>query len=228
MVPIGFRTCANVIGWSLKTDRCPAKEHAMRRVMVRYRVKPGQAEANEQLVRDVYEELAQLQPDGFHYGTFKLDDGVTFVHLATHEADANPLGQVAAFAPVPGEPARPLRRAAGGHASWRRSGRSGSPGCCRERRRHQGRPLEAEDAAAHVGLRDVPRRARRTGRDRVRRGQDDPALRRAGDRRPARDAQGRAATGSTWAAPTSRSRRRTAPSRRGAARPTTRWAAGTG
>ena len=49
----------------------------MRRVMVRYRVKPDQAAANEQLVRDVYEELAQLRPDGFHYGTFKLDDGVT-------------------------------------------------------------------------------------------------------------------------------------------------------
>ena len=31
----------------------------MRRVMVRYRVKPDQAAANEQLVRDVYEELAQ-------------------------------------------------------------------------------------------------------------------------------------------------------------------------
>ena len=70
----------------------------MRRVMVRYRVKPGQAEANEQFVRDVYEELVQLQPDGFHYGTFKLDDGVTFVHLATHEDGANPLGKVAAFA----------------------------------------------------------------------------------------------------------------------------------
>jgi hypothetical protein len=69
----------------------------MRRVMVRYRVKPEQAAANEQLVRDVYEELAQLQPEGFHYGTFKLEDGVTFVHLATHETDGNPLGQVAAF-----------------------------------------------------------------------------------------------------------------------------------
>lgn len=69
----------------------------MRRVMVRYRVKPDQAAANEQLVREVYEELARLRPDGFHYGTFKLDDGVTFVHLATHVTDDNPLGQVTAF-----------------------------------------------------------------------------------------------------------------------------------
>lgn len=70
----------------------------MRRVMVRYRVKPDHAAENEQLVRDVYDELAQLQPEGFHYGTFKLEDGVTFVHLATHETDGNPLGRVEAFA----------------------------------------------------------------------------------------------------------------------------------
>ena len=69
----------------------------MRRVMVRYRVKPDQVEANEALVRDVYEELARLQPDGFHYGTFKLEDGVSFVHLATQEGEQSPLGGVAAF-----------------------------------------------------------------------------------------------------------------------------------
>jgi hypothetical protein len=65
--------------------------------MVRYKVKPDHAAANEQLVRDVYEELGRLQPEGFHYGTFKLDDGVTFVHLATHDDDRNPLAEVAAF-----------------------------------------------------------------------------------------------------------------------------------
>jgi hypothetical protein len=69
----------------------------MRNVMVRYRVKPERVEENEQLVRDVYEELGRLQPDGLRYGTFKLDDGVTFVHLAVH-GDPNPLGQVEAFA----------------------------------------------------------------------------------------------------------------------------------
>ena len=69
----------------------------MRRVMVRYAVKPGQVAANEQLVRDVYEELARLRPEGFHYGTFRLEDGVTFVHLAVHEDGANPLAGVASF-----------------------------------------------------------------------------------------------------------------------------------
>ena len=69
----------------------------MRRVMVRYRVKPEQVAANEQLVRDVYAELAELQPGGFHYATFKLEDGVSFVHLATQEGEHNPLSDVAAF-----------------------------------------------------------------------------------------------------------------------------------
>jgi hypothetical protein len=69
----------------------------MQRVMVRYRVKPDQVGTNEQLVRDVYAELARTQPDGLHYATFKLDDGVTFVHVAVH-ADENPLRQIEAFA----------------------------------------------------------------------------------------------------------------------------------
>lgn len=68
----------------------------MKRVMVRYRVKPDQVATNEQLVRDVYAELARSQPDGLSYATFKLDDGVSFVHVAVH-ADENPLQQVEAF-----------------------------------------------------------------------------------------------------------------------------------
>lgn len=47
----------------------------MRRVMVYYTVKPEAAEANERVVRDVYEEFGRLRPDEFRYGTFVLDDG---------------------------------------------------------------------------------------------------------------------------------------------------------
>ena len=42
----------------------------MRRVMVRYKVKPDRAAENEALVRAVYEELARTQPAGLHYATF--------------------------------------------------------------------------------------------------------------------------------------------------------------
>src|ERR1700760_3751363 len=68
----------------------------MRKVLVRYRVKPELVEENERLVRDVYAELARTQPDGLRYATFKLDDGLTFVHIAVH-ADENPLQHVDAF-----------------------------------------------------------------------------------------------------------------------------------
>jgi hypothetical protein len=64
--------------------------------MVRYKVKPDQVAVNEQLVRDVYAELANAQPGGFRYATFKLDDGLSFVHLAAQEGD-NPLPGIAAF-----------------------------------------------------------------------------------------------------------------------------------
>ena len=71
----------------------------MPRVMVRYKVKADRAEENEALARAVYEELRQNPPEGLKYATFKLDDGVTFVHIASVEtADgSNPLAQTAAF-----------------------------------------------------------------------------------------------------------------------------------
>ncbi|MGZ4384675.1 MAG: hypothetical protein ACXVY3_08745 [Gaiellaceae bacterium] len=69
----------------------------MKQLMVRYKVKPEQVARNEQLVRDVYDELARTQPDGLRYATFKLGDGVSFVHLAEHAVE-NPLQRVEAFA----------------------------------------------------------------------------------------------------------------------------------
>ena len=54
----------------------------MRQVMVRYKVKPDQVERNETFMRAVYDELHELGPAGFRYSTFKLDDGVSFVHIA--------------------------------------------------------------------------------------------------------------------------------------------------
>jgi hypothetical protein len=67
------------------------------RAMVRYRVKPDQAEKNEELVRAVYEELHRADPSGFRYATFKLEDGVSFVHIAENEGEDNPLPKLAAF-----------------------------------------------------------------------------------------------------------------------------------
>ncbi|MGI8857365.1 MAG: hypothetical protein ACR2JW_16600 [Thermomicrobiales bacterium] len=72
----------------------------MRQVMVRYKVKPEQAAHNEELVRRVYEELRETTPAGLHYATFVLEDGVSFVHIASSVETADgrsPLLNVAAF-----------------------------------------------------------------------------------------------------------------------------------
>jgi len=70
----------------------------MRRVMVRYTVKPDRVAENEELVRGVYDELLRTRVDGLRYATFKLDDGVTFVHLAEQDEDGpNQLEPLASF-----------------------------------------------------------------------------------------------------------------------------------
>jgi hypothetical protein len=71
----------------------------MKQVMVRYKVKPDRAQENEELVRAVYEELRRTRPEGLRYATFRLDDKVSFVHLASIETEDghNPLSEVSAF-----------------------------------------------------------------------------------------------------------------------------------
>ena len=75
----------------------------MRQLMVRYKVKPELAQENERLVRAVYDELEHSAPAGLRYATFKLEDGVSFVHLASIETDDghNPLREVDVFATEP-------------------------------------------------------------------------------------------------------------------------------
>jgi hypothetical protein len=71
----------------------------MHQVIVRYRVKPERAAENEELVRAVYAELHRTKPAGLRYATFQLDDGVSFVHLASNDTEdgQSPLSDVQAF-----------------------------------------------------------------------------------------------------------------------------------
>ena len=66
--------------------------------VIRYTTTPDSAEENARLVGDVYSELARERPQGLRYATFRLDDGVSFVHLAVLDAGVNPLATSAAFA----------------------------------------------------------------------------------------------------------------------------------
>ena len=67
-------------------------------VIVRYRTRPEAADENARLVQAVYAALAEQQPAGFSYTTYRLADGATFVHVARHEDGANPLPEMPAFA----------------------------------------------------------------------------------------------------------------------------------
>jgi hypothetical protein len=68
--------------------------------LIRYKTKPEFADENQHLVEKVYEELNARDPGGVHYATWRLADGVTFIHVFTTDSDdaANTLGGVAAFA----------------------------------------------------------------------------------------------------------------------------------
>jgi hypothetical protein len=68
-------------------------------VIVRYKTKPDQADENQRLIEQVFAELIRVDPGGIRYASFRLADGVSFVHVATSEtADgSNPLLQIKAF-----------------------------------------------------------------------------------------------------------------------------------
>jgi hypothetical protein len=66
--------------------------------MVRYKVRPDRADENVSLVQAVYAQLNRERPDGLHYATFRLPDGVSFMHIVVEtEEPGRILNEVAAF-----------------------------------------------------------------------------------------------------------------------------------
>jgi hypothetical protein len=66
------------------------------RTTVRYRVRPGRGDENEARVRAVFEELHRTRPEGVDYATYRLEDGVSFLHVAA-EGSGAVLGDLDAF-----------------------------------------------------------------------------------------------------------------------------------
>ena len=68
-------------------------------MIVRYKVKVGKAEENEKYIQRVFEEFHKNRPDGLRYASFKLSDGVSFVHIVSVETpdDRNLLIETPAF-----------------------------------------------------------------------------------------------------------------------------------
>lgn len=70
----------------------------MKTIMVRYKTLEVHADANEGLVRAVFDELRARAPAGLRYTTYRLADRVTFVHIATLDTpDENPLAALPSF-----------------------------------------------------------------------------------------------------------------------------------
>ena len=66
--------------------------------MIRYKVRPERAAENESLVKAVYEQLNRERPGELHYATFKLPDGVSFMHVVVEtDQPGRILNEVAAF-----------------------------------------------------------------------------------------------------------------------------------
>ena len=66
--------------------------------MVRYKVRPEQADENVALVQAVYAQLNEERPEGLHYATFRLPDGVSFMHIVVDsDQPGRILNELAAF-----------------------------------------------------------------------------------------------------------------------------------
>jgi len=67
--------------------------------MVRYKLKPERVAENERLAAAVYDALREARPAGLRYATFRLEDGVSFVHIVSHDAadGSNALTALPAF-----------------------------------------------------------------------------------------------------------------------------------
>jgi hypothetical protein len=67
--------------------------------VVRYRTTSEKAEENQALIEKVFGALDAERPAGLRYASFRLADGVSFVHVASVETDdgTNPLTATPAF-----------------------------------------------------------------------------------------------------------------------------------
>ena len=65
----------------------------MSAAVIRYQTKPEAADENQLLIEKVFAELASAAPADLTYASFRLADGVTFVHVV----DGEGLADLAAF-----------------------------------------------------------------------------------------------------------------------------------
>jgi hypothetical protein len=73
-----------------RANRLREVEMTMTTTVVRYQAKPERAEENQRLIETVFAELNEREPQGFTYKVFRLDDGVSFIHVVIEHDVDNP------------------------------------------------------------------------------------------------------------------------------------------
>lgn len=61
----------------------------MKSIVVRYTTKTDRADENQKLIEAVFADLEQRQPEGFTYKVFRLEDGVSFMHVVIEHEDVD-------------------------------------------------------------------------------------------------------------------------------------------
>ena len=61
----------------------------MKATVVRYQAKADRADENQRLIEAVFTQLDEQQPNGFTYKVFRLEDGVSFVHVVIEHDDVD-------------------------------------------------------------------------------------------------------------------------------------------
>jgi len=69
------------------------------RKVVQYRTKTNRADENQALIEKVFGELDSARPEGLRYASLRMNDGVSFLHIAEIDTPhgSNPLAATAAF-----------------------------------------------------------------------------------------------------------------------------------
>jgi hypothetical protein len=67
-------------------------------MIVQYRTRPERADENAALIKAVFAQLADEQPDGVAYTALRLDDGVSYLHIVELAGDQNPIPGLVSFA----------------------------------------------------------------------------------------------------------------------------------
>lgn len=62
----------------------------MKATALRYQTRPEQADENRRLVEAVFADLEEREPVGFTYEVFRLEDGVSFVHVVVEHDVEDP------------------------------------------------------------------------------------------------------------------------------------------